>query len=146
MAAEIARHTLRDEFRRIDPQHARVVLIECSGRLLNTFEPELSQRATEQLTRLGVEVLTGSRVTGIDAEGDTYESGQGMARDSVCLDSKTVIWAAGVAGVPLGRALAKATGAVIDHGGRVVVEPDLSLPGHLEISVIGDLAAAHSYL
>lgn len=144
---EIAHHTLRDEFRRIDPQHARVILIEGSERVLNTFVPELSQRAREQLTSLGVEELTGSRVTGIDADGVTYEteSGEGMARQSMRLKSKTAIWAAGIAGVPLGRALAIATGASVDRGGRVVVEPDLSLPGHPEISVIGDLAAARSY-
>lgn len=144
---EIAHHTLRDEFRRIDPQQARVVLIEGSDRVLNTFVPALSQRAREQLTRLGVEVLTGSRVTGIDADGVTYESegGEGMARRSTRLESRTVIWAAGIAGVPLGRALASVTGARLDRGGRVVVQPDLSLPGHPEISVIGDLAAALSF-
>ena len=142
---EVARHTLRDEFRRIDPEHARVVLLEGSERVLNTFVPELSQRATEQLTRLGVEVLTGSRVTGIDADGVTYDTTEGTERRSTRLDSKTVIWAAGVAGVPLGRSLAKTTGASVDRGGRVVVEPDLSLPGHPEISVIGDLAAANSH-
>ena len=142
---EVAHHTLRDEFKRIDPKHARVVLLEGSERVLNTFVPELSQRATEQLVRLGVEVLTGSRVTDIDADGVTYETAEGTARRSSRLSSKTVIWAAGVAGVPLGRSLAAATGASVDRGGRVVVEPDLSLPGHPEISVIGDLAAAHSY-
>jgi len=141
---EIARHTLRGEFRRIDPYQSRVVLIEGSDRILGTFVPKLSQRAAEQLQRLGVDVRTGCKVTGIDADGVTYEARSG---DTVThrLDAKTVIWAAGVAGTPLGRTLAAATGATLDRAGRVVVEPDLSLPGHPEIAVIGDLAAAMSH-
>jgi len=106
----------------------------------------LSQRAREQLERLGVDVRTGSSVTGIDSTGVRYESRHGEETLTAVLPSRTVIWAAGVAASPLGPALAAGTGAALDRAGRVLVELDLSLPGgHPEISVIGDLAAAKSY-
>jgi NADH dehydrogenase len=143
--SEIARHTLPDEFRRIDSRRARVVLIEGSERVLGAFVPSLSQKAREQLERLGVEVRTGCKVTAIDAEGVTYERTDGDAQRAERLPARTVIWAAGVAASPLGRALAAGTGAGVDRAGRVLVEPDLSLTGHPEISVIGDLAAAKSH-
>jgi len=142
---EIARHTLRGEFRRCDPSRARVVLIEGADRILGTFVPSLSQRALEQLVRLGVDVRTGCRVTAIDDRGLEYETRTGNAVAHHRLDARTFIWGAGVAGVPLGRALANATGASIDRGGRLAVEPDLSLAGHPEIAVIGDLAAAFTH-
>jgi NADH dehydrogenase len=143
--SEIAQHTLPEEFRRIDSTHARIVLLEGSDRVLGSFVPKLSARAREQLERLGVEVCTGCKVTGIDAEGVTYETRDGETATSHRLPSKTVIWAAGVAASPLGRSLARGTGVALDRAGRVIVEPDLSLPGHPEISVIGDLAAAKSH-
>jgi NADH dehydrogenase len=142
---EIAQHTLPMEFRRIDSKRARVVLIEGSDRVLGNFVPKLSQKARDQLQRLGVDVRTGCKVTGIDAEGVSYETKDGDASTTHRLASKTVIWAAGVAGSPLGRSLAASAGATLDRAGRVVVEPDLTVPGHPEISVIGDLAAAKSY-
>jgi NADH dehydrogenase len=142
---EIAQHTLPQEFRRIDSTHTRVVLMEGSDRVLGAFVPKLSQRALEQLIRLGVDVRTGCKVTGIDADGVNYETRDGDAVSTHRLPSKTVIWAAGVAGSPLGKAIAQGTGATLDRAGRVVVEPDLSVPGHPEIAVIGDLAAAKSY-
>ncbi|MEO7008233.1 MAG: NAD(P)/FAD-dependent oxidoreductase [Caldimonas sp.] len=142
---EIARHTLRGEFRRIDPNRAKVVLIEGSDRVLGAFVPKLSRRAADQLARLGVDVRTGAKVTEIDADGVSYEVHADGAVQTHRLAAKTVIWAAGVAGVPLGRALAAATGAALDRGGRIVVEPDLTVPGHPEIAVIGDLAAAMSH-
>jgi NADH:ubiquinone reductase (H+-translocating) len=142
---EIARHTLPMEFRRIDSRRARVVLLEGSDRVLGTFVPQLSAKARVQLDRLGVEVLTGCKVTGIDATGVTYETREGDATQSHRLPSRTVIWAAGVGASPLGRALAASTGAALDRAGRVVVDPDLSLRNHPEIAVIGDLAAAKSY-
>jgi len=95
--------------------------------------------------RLGVDVRTGCKVTGIDADGVTYESHDGGQVQLHRLASKTVIWAAGVAGSPLGRVVARGTGAALDRAGRVVVEPDLSVAGHPEIAVIGDLAAAKSH-
>jgi len=147
--AEIARHTLPGEFRRIDPASARVLLVEGSPRVLQSMPEDLSRRAQEQLEKLGVEVRTGARVTAVDAAGIEVKTGpspQDAGADSYRIDSKCVIWAAGVAASPLGRRVAAATGAEIDRAGRVLVQPDLSLPGHPEISVIGDLAAAKSYL
>jgi NADH dehydrogenase len=126
--AEISRHTLRGEFRRFDPHKARVVLVEAGDRVLPPYAPDLSEKAQAQLERLGVTVWLGKRVTGIDAVGVT------MGAEHIT--AKTVIWAAGVASSPLGRSL----GAPLDRAGRVQVEPDLSIPGHPEIFVIGDLA------
>jgi NADH dehydrogenase len=152
---EIAQHTLPQEFRHIDSTHTRVVLLEGSERVLGAFVPKLSQRALEQLEKLGVDVRTGCKVVGIDAQGIEYETEtSGLDGDAAQshsqvqrLSSKTVIWAAGVAASPLGRSLAHAAGvdAAVDRAGRVIVEPDLSLPGHPEIAVIGDLAAARSH-
>lgn len=140
--AEIARHTLPGEFRRIDPRQARVLLVEGSPRVLQAMPETLSERAREQLAALGVEVKLAARVTGIDAEGLDIATAAGAER----LASRCVVWAAGVAASPLGRALAEATGCTLDRAGRVVVAPDLSLPGHPDIQVIGDLAAAHSHV
>lgn len=138
--AEIGRHTLSGEFRRIDSRHARVVLMEGSDRVLPPYPPDLSEKARAQLLRLGVEVWTSCHVSAIDADGVTFTGPDGEAR----LASKTVIWSAGVAASPLGRALAAGSGVQLDRGGRVPVEPDLSLPGHPEVFVIGDLAAISS--
>lgn len=151
--AEIARHTLPGEFRNIDPAAARVILLEGSDRVLQAMPPALSQRAQEQLEKLGVDVRVSARVTAIDEEGLTVqkpaspganrEAGEGT--DSYRIRSKCIIWGAGVAASPLGRQLAESTGATVDRAGRVVVEPDLSLASRPEISVIGDLAAAKSH-
>jgi NADH dehydrogenase, FAD-containing subunit len=127
--AEIARHTLRDQFRNIDPATARVRLIEAGPRVLASFPEALSQKARRQLEKLGVEVSTGVPVTDIDAGG--YRLGDTYVR------SRTIVWAAGVAASPLARSL----GVPLDRAGRVPVEPDLSVPGHPEIFVAGDLAA-----
>ena len=139
---EIAHHTLPQEFRRIDSRLARVVLIEGSDRVLGSFVPAQSAQARQQLERLGVQVLTGCKVTGIDADGIDYVGTDGITHR---LPAKTVIWAAGVAASPLGASLRDSAGATLDRSGRVNVEPDLSLPQHPEISVIGDLAAARSF-
>ena len=143
--SEIAQHTLSKEFRRIDSTATRVILLEGSDRVLGAFVPKLSERAREQLVKLGVEVRTGSRVVGIDAEGVSYETDGDGAPRTERLACRTVIWAAGVAGSPLGAELARGTGATLDRAGRIVVEPDLSLAGHPEIAVVGDLAAAKSH-
>jgi NADH dehydrogenase len=127
--AEIARQTLRGEFRRYDPRNARVMLVEGSDRVLPPYPPDLSEKARLQLERLGVTVWLGKRVTGVDADG--------VAMGDERLRAKTVLWAAGVSSSPLGAAL----GVPLDRAGRVLVEPDLSVPGHPEIFVIGDLAA-----
>jgi NADH:ubiquinone reductase (H+-translocating) len=145
--AEIARKTLPGEFRHIDPASARILLLEGGPRLLQAMPEDLSRRAGEQLEKLGVEVRLNARVTAIDGTSVAVERlTQGGAAESYTIGSRCVIWAAGVAASPLGRQLAQATGAVCDRAGRVVVQPDLSVPGHPEISVIGDLAAANSYV
>ncbi|WP_232077096.1 NAD(P)/FAD-dependent oxidoreductase [Variovorax sp. PBL-E5] len=146
--AEIARHTLKGEFRRIDPGSAEVLLIEGGPRVLQAMPPSLSQRAMEQLQRLGVQVRLNAKVTDIDATGLQVESpfsDGGAGKGSHRIDCHCVIWAAGVAASPLGRLLGEATGAEVDRAGRVKVLPDLSLPGHPDISVVGDLAAAFSH-
>jgi NADH dehydrogenase len=146
--AEIARDTLPGEFRRIDPASARILLLEGGSRVLQAMPPDLSLRAQEQLEKLGVEVRLGARVTAVDGKGVEVDLGmaaQGATETKYIIDSHCVIWAAGVAASPLGRQLAEAAGASIDRAGRVIVEADLSLPGHPEISVIGDLAAARSF-
>ena len=125
---ELARHTLPREFRRSDPRRASVRLIEAGPRLLPAFDPILSDKARRQLEHLGVEVHTGVAVSGIDADGVKL----GERR----LPARTVLWAAGVAASPVGRLL----DAELDRAGRVQVLPDLSLPGHPEVFVIGDLA------
>ncbi|MGY1408309.1 NAD(P)/FAD-dependent oxidoreductase [Luteimonas sp. A611] len=127
--AEIARHTLQGEFRNIDPARARVRLVEAGPRVLSSFPEDLSQRAREQLERLGVEVLTGDPVEEITAEG--YRVGGRF------VPARTVVWAAGVAASPLARCL----GVPLDRAGRVHVEPDLSIPGHPDIFAAGDLAS-----
>jgi NADH:ubiquinone reductase (H+-translocating) len=146
--AEIARDTLPGEFRRIDPAAARILLLEGGSRVLQAMPLQLSQRAAEQLRKLGVEVHLGARVTAIEPEGvQVTKPGAGGGESAhENIPSRCVIWAAGVAASPLGRQLAQAAGATVDRAGRVSVEPDLSLPGHAEISVIGDLAAARSFV
>jgi NADH dehydrogenase len=127
--AEIARHTLARDFRRIRPERARVVLIEAGPAILPAFPETLRQAAVRSLERLGVEVRLNTRVTDL-AEGVVS---LGPER----LDAGTTIWAAGVAASPLGRSL----GAPVDRAGRVLVEPTLAVPGHPEVFVVGDLAA-----
>jgi len=127
--AEIARRTLHGEFRRFDPRNARVVLVEGTDRVLPVYTPDLSEKARLQLERLGVTVWLGKRVTGIDG------TGVQMGPDRIA--ARTVVWAAGVAASPLGKSL----GAPLDRAGRVIVGEDLTVPGHPEIAVIGDLAA-----
>ena len=142
--AEIAKHTLSGEFRHIDPGSAQVLLVEGGPRVLQAMPESLSQKALEQLEKLGVEVRLNARVTAIDANGLEVQSG-GAPATSYRIESSCVVWAAGVAASPLGRMLGEATGAECDRAGRIKVEPDLSLAGHPEISVVGDLAAAMSY-
>jgi NADH dehydrogenase len=146
--AEIAKHTLSGEFRHIDPSSAQVLLVEGGPRVLQAMPESLSQKALEQLEKLGVEVRLNARVTAIDATGLEVQTGGGADGTAVSgyrIDSSCVVWAAGVAASPLGRMLGGATGVECDRAGRIKVEPDLSLAGHPEISVVGDLAAAMSH-
>ncbi len=128
MIVEIARHALRREFHAIDPESARVVLIEAGPSILTTFPDSLREAARRSLRRLGVEVWENAMVTGIE---------EGAVRiGSDLVPAHTILWAAGVSASPLGRSL----GAPMDRAGRVIVTPDLSVPGHPEIFVVGDLA------
>ena len=128
--AEIARHTLPREFRRSDPRQANILLVEAGPRVLPAFDEDLSAKAKKQLERLGVQVRTGEAVSAIDEHG--------VKLGDQHIQSHTVLWAAGVSASPVGAML----GAPTDRAGRVQVEPDLSLPGHPNVFVIGDLAAA----
>ncbi len=134
--AEIAHETLRHEFSSINPSDARIVLVQSGERILPTYPPDLSAKAAAALERLGVEVRTGLRVTDVRERGVTVSSPDGTE----FVPARTVLWTAGVQASPLGKALAEAAGAVVDRGGRVVVNSDLSLPGHPDIFVVGDLA------
>ncbi len=135
--AEIANETLRHDFRTIDPSTARILLLEGADRVLPPYSPALSAKAARRLARLHVDVRTGTVVTSIEPGAVTVRAGERSERIAV----HTVVWAAGVAASPLGRAVARATGAPLDRAGRVLVEPDLTAARHPEIFVIGDLAS-----
>jgi NADH:ubiquinone reductase (H+-translocating) len=134
--ADVAFYSLRHDFRLIDPRNARVLLLEAGDRILSTFPPELSAKAVQALHKLGVSVRTGAAVTDVQPEQVTIQSGD----RSETIPTHTILWAAGVQASRLGRALAEASGASTDRNGRVLVQPDLSLPGRPEVFVIGDLA------
>jgi NADH dehydrogenase len=127
--AELARPIAASDFRRLDPSQIHIQLLEAGPRILPTFDPRLSVRAAEQLRGLGVVVRTGTRVTGIDA--------QGVRLGEELIPTQAVLWTAGVRPNSLGAKL----GVPLDRTGRVVVDPDCSVPGHPEAFVIGDLAA-----
>jgi NADH dehydrogenase len=133
---ELARDTLRRDFRAIDPRAGRVLLVETADRVLTTFPPSLSAKAARSLERLGVTVLTSRTVVGVDGNGVTIQDGDG-AEERV--RSRTVIWAAGVTASSLATRLAELTGADRDRAGRITVEPDLTLPGHPEVFALGDM-------
>jgi NADH:ubiquinone reductase (H+-translocating) len=126
--AEVSRKTLAKDFRKIDTASARVLLIEGTSRILGAYPEDLSAKAKDQLERLGVTVWTGVQVTGIDADGVCI----GPER----IHARTVLWAAGVAASPLAGSL----GIPLDRAGRVLVEPELTIPGRDDVYVIGDLA------
>ena len=134
---EIANDTLRHDFRHINPRDACIVLVEGEPRVLPTFPPDLSAKAERQLISLGVRPRTNAMVTQIDADGVTISVGGHDER----IAAHTVLWAAGVRASRMGKVLAERAGAPLDRAGRVLVEPDLTVPGHPEIFVIGDLAA-----
>lgn len=134
--AEIAHNTLRSDFRSIHPEEARILLVEGESRLLTTFPEKLSAAAEQSLADLGVQTKTRLKVTGIDENGVTLSGAGGTER----IESRTVIWAAGVAPSGFGKILADRAGAKLDRQRRVMVAPDLTIEGHPEIFVIGDLA------
>ncbi len=137
---ELATRSLRGEFRTFDARSARVVLLDGGAAPLATFG-KLSAKAAETLERLGVELRMGARVVGVDALGVDYLETSGATRR---LDARTTVWAAGVEASPLAAVLAKATGAELDRAGRIAVQPDLTLPGHPEVFVVGDMMALDS--
>jgi NADH dehydrogenase len=132
--AELSRATLRDEFRAIDPSEATIHLLEGADRILPPFPEKLSRRAQRTLERLGVTVTTGAMVSSV--EPGAVEFGERR------IEARTILWAAGVRASPLGEVVASRTGAETDKAGRVVVDRGLNVPGHPEIFVVGDLAAA----
>jgi len=132
--AELARRTLREDFRAIDATSAVVLLFDAHTEILSAFGDRLSRSATKGLERIGVEIRTGTRVTSIDGDGMDVASPSGAER----VATHTVVWAAGVRASPLARTLAEAAGAECDRAGRVVVRPDCTLPDHPDVFVIGD--------
>jgi len=134
--AEIARDTLSRDFRNIDPSSARIILVEGGDRVLPSYPQKLSAAAQKMIERLGVTVRTGAMV--IDLQKHSVTVREGSATETI--PTRTILWAAGVLGSPLGRIIAGETGALVDKAGRVSVGPDCSVPGHPEIFVIGDLA------
>jgi NADH dehydrogenase len=136
--AEIARQTLKNDFRSINPEEAQIILLDGAPRVLMTFPEDLSQKASRSLAKLGVQVRCGAMVKHVDEEGLTIEADQ--RTDSIA--AKTVVWAGGVAASPLGKILASRTHTETDKGGRVKVNPDLTIPNYPDIYVIGDLASA----
>ncbi|MEA2572569.1 MAG: hypothetical protein QOI24_4570 [Acidobacteriota bacterium] len=127
--SEIARKTMLRDFRRINPSSARVILVEGKDRVLPVYPPDLSESAAKQLRGLGVEVMVNAQVTNI--------SDQAVTIGSDVINARTVLWGAGVQASPLARSL----GVPLDRAGRVIVEPALTIPGHPEVFVLGDLAA-----
>jgi NADH dehydrogenase len=133
---EIAHDTLKHDFRSIDPAKTRILLIEGGGRILPTYPEELSTKASAALKKLGVTVRVNALVSDISADAVSVKQGESLER----IPCRTVIWAAGVQASPLGQVLAESGGAKLDRAGRLEVEPDLTIAGHPEIFVIGDLA------
>ena len=131
--SEIARYSMTRDFRRIRPENARVILLEGRERVLPPYVPELSESARKQLVELGVEVITNAIVTNVTAT--QVEIGERV------IETRTVLWGAGVQASPLAESL----GVPLDRAGRVLVEPDLTIPGHPEVFVLGDLAAVKQY-
>jgi|GEM_PF-11578 len=134
--AQIARETLKHDFRSIRPEEAQIILMDGAPRVLPPFPEKLSRKASQSLARLGVQIRTGVMVKDVDKEGLTYQGPDGPVR----LDARTVIWGGGVTVTPLARTLAKATQAETDKGGRIKVGPDLTIPGYPDIYVAGDMA------
>src|SRR5258707_293791 len=137
--AEIANETLKNDFRRINPKDARIILIEGGSRVLAAYPPDLSEKAEILLKRLDVEIMKGVMATAVDSDGVTYKRGDATEK----LAAKTVLWAGGVMTTSFGKKLAERTKAETDRSGRIKVKPDLTAPNYPDIFVVGDLAAAH---
>jgi len=137
--AEIANETLKHDFRHINPTEAQIVLMELGPRVLTAFPEDLSERAERLVSRLGVKVLKGVKVTNVDADGVTFERGPATEK----LRAKTVLWTGGVTANEFGRILASRTQAQTDRSGRIQVTPQLTIPNFPNIFVVGDLALAN---
>ncbi len=136
--AELAHRSLRGSFQHLDPTRARVLLVDPVPKVLPGYPEKLQDAAARTLRGLGVELVMGSTVVGVDEDGVDLTHGDGRHER---VEARTKVWAAGVAASPLGRTLAQQSGAEVDTAGRVVVEPNGSLPGHPEVFVVGDMAA-----
>jgi NADH:ubiquinone reductase (H+-translocating) len=136
--AEIANETLKNDFRRINPKEARIILMEGGNRVLPAYPPDLSEKAEILVHRLGVEVMKGVMATAIDSNGVTYKRGDATGK----LAAKTVLWTGGVMANTFGNRLAERTKAETDRSGRIKVRPDLTIPNYPDIFVLGDLAEA----
>ena len=140
--AELSRRTLRRDFRKIDTARARIVLLDAAPQVLPAFGERLGVKAADELQDIGVEVQLGAMVTGVDATGIDVRDADGRQRR---IESVTKVWAAGVQASELGAQLAEQSGAAIDRAGRVEVNDDLTLPGHPEVFVVGDMASLKGY-
>jgi len=136
--AEIANETLKNDFRRINPKEARIILMEGGNRVLTAYPEDLSAKAEKLVRRLGVEIRKGVMVTDVDGAGVTYKNGEAIER----LVAKTVLWAGGVMTTEFGRKLAERTKSETDRSGRINVKPDLAVPNYPDIFIAGDLALA----
>ena len=134
--AELAHRTLRKDFRAINTRTARIILVDAAPQVLPPFGAKLGEKAKKELEKLGVEVVLGAMVTDVDERGIEMKFKDGRVER---IDSVTKIWAAGVQANPLGRTLSEQTGAPLDRAGRIGVNPDLTLPGHPEVFVVGDM-------
>jgi NADH:ubiquinone reductase (H+-translocating) len=135
---ELTTQTLKGEFRQIDPAQVRVVLLDALPTVLTAMGPKLGAKAEHRLQRIGVDIQLGVRVVDVDRDGLTVEDSDGTTRR---IESACKVWSAGVSASPLGKLLAEQTGATVDRAGRVEVLPDLTLPGHPNVFVIGDMAS-----
>ena len=140
--SELARRTLVNDYRGIDPRKARILLIDAMDDVLGTFGTKLSAKAATQLEAMGIDVWLNERVVGVDERGLTVEDQSGSRTH---VPARTIVWAAGVKASPLAQTLARQSGAELDRGGRVKVRPDCSLPGHPEVFVIGDMMSLNDY-
>ena len=135
--AELADHTLKDAFRHIDSTKARVILLDAAPAVLSPMGEKLGQKASARLEKLGVEIQLGAMVTDVDRNGITVKHTDGTINR---IEAATKVWSAGVSASPLGKVIANQSGAEIDRAGRVKVLPDLTVPGHPNVFVVGDMA------
>jgi NADH dehydrogenase len=140
--SELARRTLANDYRGIDPRKARIVLVDALDDVLGTFGTKLSAKAATQLEAMGIEVWLNERVVDVDERGLTVQDQSGRRTR---IPARTVVWAAGVQASPLARTLAEQIGTELDRGGRIRVQPDCSLPGHPDVFVIGDMMSLNDY-